>query len=63
MIKKADYLGRNRMVISFEENERAVIESNGMTIIEFKRNLYKISKNVSNSCTMLEDAIEIITNA
>lgn len=31
------------MVISFEEKDRARIEATGMTIIEFKRNLYKVS--------------------
>ena len=30
------------MVIAFEEKYRTVIESNGITIIEFKRNLYKV---------------------
>lgn len=33
------------MVLAFEEKDRAIIESKGMTIIEFKRSmyLYKIS--------------------
>lgn len=31
------------MVISFEEKDRAAIEANGITIIEFKRILYKMA--------------------
>lgn len=31
------------MVISFEEKDRAAIEDKGMTVIEFKRILYKVA--------------------
>lgn len=39
------------MVISFEEKDRATIEAKGMTIIEFKRQLYQI-----------RDAYQVLSN-
>lgn len=51
------------MFISFEEKDRSVIESHGMTIIEFKRSLYKLSKNTSKSYELIKDAIDKIEKA
>lgn len=45
------------MVIAFEEKYRLVIESNGMTIIEFKSRLYKLSETKSNAYEIIKDAI------
>lgn len=46
------------MVLAFEEKYRPVIESNGMTIIEFKRSLYKISKITINVYEIIKDVID-----
>ena len=46
------------MILSFEEKDRSVIESHGMTIIEFKQSLYKLIKNTSNTYERIKYAIE-----
>lgn len=51
------------MVLSFEEKDRSVIESHGMTIIEFKRSLYKLSKNASNAYEIIKDAVYNVIKA
>ncbi len=43
------------MVISFEEKDRAVIESKGITIIEFKRGLYNLKKGIDETLKTLKD--------
>lgn len=51
------------MVLSFEEKDRSVIESHGMTIIEFKQSLYKLFKNTSNAYERIKDAIDNVIKA
>lgn len=51
------------MVLSFEEKDRSVIESHGMTIIEFKQSLYKFSKNISNACEIIKDFVDNVIKA
>lgn len=51
------------MVISFEEKDRAAIESQGITIIEFKRNLHRMETAVSKAWGVIEDAAEKIKKA
>lgn len=51
------------MVIAFEEKDRAKIEAIGMTIIEFKKRLYKISKTVSDAWSVLEAVAEKLAKA
>ena len=43
------------MVISFEEKDRAAIEANGITIIEFKRILYKTEKGIEHAWEVLKE--------
>lgn len=45
------------MVISFEEKDRAAIEAKGITIIEFKRFLYKDLKPVVKAWCSLKEYI------
>lgn len=47
------------MVISFEEKDKAVIEENGMTVIEFKRILY----NRTELYNLVKDLTEKIVKA
>lgn len=51
------------MVISFEEKDRAVIESKGITIIEFKRDLYKIKKGIEYAWEVLKEIGDRIKKA
>lgn len=51
------------MVISFEEKDRAAIESKGITIIEFKRFLYKYAKTVVKTLEYLEEYAKCILKA
>lgn len=37
------------MVISFEEKDRVKIEETGMTVIEFKREIYKLVRILSDA--------------
>lgn len=56
---KKGCLVRNNMVISLEEKDGAVIEANGMTIIEFKRILYRRKRinDAQNALINLTDQI------
>lgn len=45
------------MVISFEEKDRAAIEANGITIIEFKSFLYKMADWIKRA---VESMIELV---
>lgn len=51
------------MVISFEEKDRAAIESTGMTIIEFKRILYKVNGCFEKIWEAAKKAAETIIDA
>lgn len=51
------------MVISFEEKDRAMIETTGMTIIEFKRNLYKAIDWVKKLWESAKKAAEAMIDA
>lgn len=48
------------MVICFEEKDRAVIESKGMMVIEFKRKVYELGKTINNDWQMLKEKIDKI---
>lgn len=48
------------MVISFEEKDRAAIESTGMSIIEFKRIFYHRAKTACAVHVTLTDCVERI---
>ena len=51
------------MVISFEEKDRAAIESRGITIIEFKRFLYKgVKTTIKALNSLMEWFLEAIDN-
>lgn len=43
------------MVISFKEQDRTIIEAYGMTIIEFKRILYRMEKRIQDNWTELHN--------
>lgn len=43
------------MIISFKEKDREVIEKNGLYIIELKRYLYKMEKNIDDAMKALKD--------
>lgn len=51
------------MVICFEEKDRTKIEATGISIIEFKKELYKTSKTVSDAWSVLEDAVRKLAKA
>lgn len=51
------------MVISFEEKDRAVIESKGITIIEFKRDLYKIKKGIEYAWNVVCDVFHEVMDS
>lgn len=51
------------MVISFEEKDRAVIEAKGMTIIEFKRFLYKDAKTAVKTLEYLVEYAKCVLKA
>lgn len=51
------------MVIGFEEKDRAAIESKGVTIIEFKRVLYKNAKTVARRWDSLAECVEYVLKA
>lgn len=51
------------MVISFEEKDRKIIESKGITIIEFKRILYNAEKTIEDVRQVLEEITDKITKA
>ncbi len=51
------------MVISFEENDRAVIEARGIMIIEFKRQLYNMKISMENAWKVLEEILERVKKA
>lgn len=46
------------MIICFEEKDRAAIESKGITIIEFKRDLYKFESNIRNAWENLKECAD-----
>lgn len=48
------------MVISFEEKDRAAIESKGITIIEFKRILYRTEKGIEHVWEVLRECADKI---
>lgn len=54
---------RSNMVICFEEKDRASIEAKGMTIIEFKRILYRVNKNIKHVWEILQECGSIIIKA
>lgn len=49
------------MVISFKEQDRAIIEAYGMTIIDFKRILYRMEKWVRDNWTELYNLAKDLT--
>lgn len=51
------------MVISFEEKDRATIETQGITIIEFKRFLYKGVKHTIKALDSLMEYVQLIIKA
>lgn len=51
------------MVISFEEKDRKIIESKGITIIEFKRILYNTEKTIEDVRQVLEEIADKIAKA
>lgn len=53
------------MVISFEEKDRAAIEAKGMTIIEYKRVLYRIRvfHRIRNQYHALSDGVRCVLKA
>lgn len=51
------------MIISFEEKDRQTIESKGITIIEFKRMIYKANKAIVKSWQVLQETISKLTKA
>ncbi|MDE7327959.1 MAG: hypothetical protein K2N63_17055 [Lachnospiraceae bacterium] len=51
------------MVISFEEKDRAAIEAKGITVIEFKRILYKTEKSIEHAWRVLEECGNAIVKA
>ena len=51
------------MVISFEEKDRVAIKATGMTIIEFKRNLYRSKKAISDGLIVLVDIVDKFSKA
>lgn len=50
------------MVICFEEKDRAEIETKGITIIEFKRILYKTGKGIEYVWQVLKEATDKIAS-
>lgn len=46
------------MVICFEEKDRAVIEGRGTTIIEYKRQLYKMRKTIDDDWKVLKELVD-----
>ncbi len=51
------------MVISFEKKDRKIIESKGITIIEFKRILYNTEKTIEDTRQVLKEITDKITKA
>lgn len=51
------------MVISFEEKDRAAIESKGMMIIEFKCRIYNTNKSITELWKMLQEATTKVAKA
>lgn len=51
------------MVFYFEEKDRAVIEARGMTIIEFKRILYRTEKGFEYAYEVLKEFADRFTKA
>lgn len=51
------------MVISFEEKDRVAIEAKGITVIEFKRILYKTEKSIEHAWRVLEECGNVIVKA
>ncbi|MDE7444770.1 MAG: hypothetical protein K2N15_03585 [Lachnospiraceae bacterium] len=51
------------MVFYFEEKDRAVIEARGMTIIEFKRILYRAEKGFEYAYEVLKEFADRFTKA
>lgn len=49
------------MVISFKEQDRTIIEAYGMTIIEFKRILYRMEKRIQDNWTELHNLAKDLT--
>lgn len=51
------------MVIAFTEEQKKEIEARGMTVIEFKRRLYRIGKTINGAWQVLREAADKITKA
>ena len=51
------------MVISFEEKDRKIIESKGISLIEFKRILYSIEKTIEKDFQVLKEIAEKVVKA
>lgn len=51
------------MVICFEEKDRAMIEAREMTIIEFKRILYRTEKGIEYAWEVLKEFADRFTKA
>lgn len=46
------------MIVSFEEKDRDVIERSGISIIELKKQLYKMEKRIKDAELLLKDIRE-----
>lgn len=51
------------MIISFEEKDRQSIESKGITIIEFKRMIYKANKSIAKLWQVLQEIVSKLSKA
>lgn len=51
------------MIISFEEKDRQTIESKGISIIEFKRMIYKENKDIAKSWQTLQEILSKLSKA
>lgn len=51
------------MVLAFTEKQKKEIEARGTTVIEFKRNLYRMSKTVDEAWQILKEFADKITKA
>lgn len=51
------------MIISLEEKDREVIEENGLYIIELKRHLYKMEKQMGDARKIVNDIVIKVAKA
>ena len=51
------------MMFAFTEEQKKYIESKGMTVIEFKRRLYRMENTIDDACRILKELSEKITRA